>query len=417
MSAYDLVVVGAGPAGAAAALTAARGGARVALLDREAFPRDKPCGDLLGRAAVRQCGLLGLDLDALGGFRVRGVSFRTPTGRTVRGIALQGARHAGEAATLPRYHFDAALVGAAVEAGAKLIQGRATSVLRAEDGAAYGVTMRGSSIGAARGVVVGASHGQGAQPGPRRQTRGALVEAGEALQAPLLIGADGWGSGIARQLLGQAARPPQRGVAIRCYIEGVRGLHGRLRFFGEPDLVPGCAWIFPLAGDRANVGLGALVDPDSPAPRLEERLQRFIRDPSSPAAAYLSAARRSGPALSWPLALGWRAAPLAFDGAMLAGDAASLISPMSGSGIAAALLSGRLAGETALAALAQGRSSRAALQPYERSVQRALRLRYRLERAGQGLAAAPSRLDVLGLLAGYVPYSQAIAAGLLFNLG
>jgi menaquinone-9 beta-reductase len=417
MSAYDLVVVGAGPAGTAAALTAARGGARVALLDREAFPRDKPCGDLLGRAAVRQCGLLGLDLAALGAFRVRGVSFRAPAGRTVHGIALQGDRHAMEAATIPRYQFDAALVEAAVQAGAQLIQGQATSVLRAAGGAARGVCVRGSSSGTEPGVGADASRAQGAQPGQRHQQRGRLVEDGDALRAPLLIGADGWGSGLARQLLGQAARPPQRGVAIRCYMEGVDGLHGRMRFFGEPDLVPGCAWIFPLAGGRANVGLGVLVDPGASAPRLEERLQRFVRDPNSPAAAYLSTARQIGPVMTWPLALGWRAAPLAVDGAMLAGDAASLISPMSGSGIAAALLSGRLAGETALAALARGDASRAALEPYERSVRRALRLRYSLERAGQRFVSAPVRVDVLGTLAGHVPYAQAIAAGLLFNLG
>ena len=418
MASCDLIVGGAGPAGAAAALTAARGGARVALLDRAAFPRDKPCGDLLGRAAVRQCGLLGLDLDALGAFRVRGVSFRTPAGRTMHGIARRGARSAEEAAMITRYRFDAALVAAAARAGARCIQGQGASMLRDERGVVQGVTVRGAAIEAERDAAAAALSARTVPRGPRRDDLGEQAEGDTALRAPLVIGADGWGSGIARQLLGQpAARPPQRGIAIRCYMEGVRGLHGRMRFFGESDLVPGCAWIFPLAGDRANVGLGTIVDPDTGSPRLEDRLQRLIRDPRSPAAAHLGSARQMGPAISWPLALGWRPTPLAFDGAMLAGDAASLISPMSGSGIAAALLSGRLAGETALAALARGDTSREALQSYERSVRRALRLRYRLEHAGQRFVSATARLDALGMVAEHTPYAQAITAGLLFNLG
>src|SRR5581483_12200234 len=118
-----------------------------------------------------------------------------------------------------------------------------------------------------------------------------------------------------------------------CYVEGVRGLHGRMRFFVARDLLPGCAWIFPLGGDRANVGLGTIVpEGDDSAIRPAARLAHWLADPSSPAATYLGGARRTSAIATWPLAIGWRGAPLAFDGALLAGDAAALISPMSGSG-------------------------------------------------------------------------------------
>ena len=389
MPAYDVLIAGAGPAGAAAALTMARGGARVALLDRAAFPRDKPCGDLLGRAAVAQCRMLGVDLEALDAFRVRGVALRTPGGATLHGIAHHGARVPDEACLVPRLRFDAALVEMACGAGATLVCAQATGVLRGAGGAVLGVTTRAGNA-----------------PGPD-------------LRAPLVVGADGWGSVIARALLGSAAaRPAQRGIAARCYVQGVRNLHGRMRFFVERDLLPGCAWIFPLGDDRANVGLGTIVPEDAAqAMRPAARLARWLADGSSPAADLLVGARQTTAIVSWPLAIGWRPAPLAFAGALLAGDAAALISPMSGSGIAAALHSGRLAGEACLRALARGDTSRAALLSYERAVRRAFRPRYALERAAQTLLYHPERLDRMGVLAGWFPHSQAIAGDLLFNLG
>ena len=435
MAEWDAIVVGAGPAGAAAALTLARGGARVALLDREDFPRDKPCGDLLGRAAVAWCERLGVDLAALDAIRVRGVALRSPGGALVRGIARRGARTAAEAAIVPRLRFDAALVEMAVAAGATLHRLRATAPLRDAHGRVVGVATRAiaGEPDPAAGQATFAPERTATRPtaGPNLAIspllavggRGPAVRPaggadGPELVAPLVIAADGWGSAIARAVLGQdAARPAQRGIAARCYVEGVRGLHGRMRFYCERDLMPGCAWIFPLAGDRANVGLGTLVRDDTPPIRLAERLQRFIADPASPAADILGGARQLSPTVSWPLAIGWRDAPLAFDGLLLAGDAGSLVSPMSGSGIAAALHSGHRAGEAGLRALAGGDTSRVALLPYERRMQLAFQGRYALERAGQALVADPARLDMVGALAAGMPYGQAVAAGLLFNLG
>ncbi len=388
MQCYDAIVTGAGPAGAAAALVLARDGARVALLDREAFPRDKPCGDLLGRAAVRECLALGVDPIALGACRVRGVALRAPGGAIVHGIAYRGERAAQEACVIPRRRFDAALVGLAVEAGATLHRLQVVAPLRD-----------------ARGVVTGVTTRLDATPGPE-------------LAAPLVIGADGWGSTLARALLGpDGARPAQKGIAIRGYIEGAHDLYGRLRFFHERDLLPGCAWIFPLDDTRANVGLGTLVTEDGPPIRLVDRLDAFLHDPASPASAILDGAVCVGPALSWPLALGWRERRLSFDGALLVGDAAALVSPLSGSGIAAALRSGRLAAQAGLRALERGDTSYAMLRPYETAVRKVFRRRYALERAAQALVAHPSRLDTLARVGMRVPRSQAVAGSLLFNLG
>jgi flavin-dependent dehydrogenase len=339
---------------------------------------------------------------------VRGVALRTPGGTLVRGIARRGADAHAEAAMVPRLRFDAALVAMAVEAGATLYRLRATAPLRDATERVVGVATRAAA----------GAHQDPATPPTGFGSNVPPSAAGPDFSAPLVIAADGWGSAIARALLGQdAARPAQRGIAARCYLEGVRGLHGRMRFYCERDLMPGCAWIFPLSGDRANVGLGTLVRDDVPPPRLAERLARFIADPASPAAALLAGALPSGETASWPLAIGWRPGPLAFDGALLAGDAAALVSPMSGSGIAAALHSGYRAASVGLRALAASDTSRGALLPYERRMRLAFQSRYALEHAGQALVADPARLDLVGALASGLPYGQALAARLLFNLG
>jgi flavin-dependent dehydrogenase len=176
--------------------------------------------------------------------------------------------------------------------------------------------------------------------------------------------------------------------------------------------------VFPQSESCANVGLGVLVpDGKAPAIRLAERLDRLIHDPASPAAPLLRHAQVVANPVTWSLALGWRAAPLTFDGVMLAGDAASLVSPLSGSGIAAAMRSGRLAGEVGLQSLALGNFSRSVLVEYERSVRKAFRWRYAVERLAQDLIRSPGRIDNVASWGMHVPYSQRVAASLLFNLG
>src|ERR1700694_5925400 len=103
---FDVLVVGSGPAGSIAALVLARGGARVALVDKAAFPRDKACGDLIGPRGVQVLDDLGLDV---GGVRVGDMEVVGPTGRRVLLRAFPGLSYPGFGLAVTRHRFDALL--------------------------------------------------------------------------------------------------------------------------------------------------------------------------------------------------------------------------------------------------------------------------------------------------------------------
>ncbi|WP_144118607.1 geranylgeranyl reductase family protein [Catellatospora sichuanensis] len=304
---YDVAIVGAGPAGSAAALAAARTGAAVLLLDRDTFPRDKACGD----------GIAQQGLDVLAGLGVTGLTDGFAPIRSLRLTGPGGAHAAGRlpepAYVIPRAVFDARLVAAAVRAGA---------------------TFRQHTV---RGIAVRADG----------------VDLGDGLAARVVIGADGANSTV-RRTLGLPRNPPDRlAVAIRAYAPDalpprpassgqdspdVAGPEQRIVMTGRRS--PAYAWSFPIGDGRRNVGYGELVS-GGPLSRahLLERMHDLLGDT---AAAELSGAR----AHHLPLST-WRPRP-GHGRLLLAGDALSLINPFTGEGIFYAVLSGALAGRAAV---------------------------------------------------------------------
>ena len=188
-----------------------------------------------------------------------------------------------------------------------------------------------------------------------------------AVRAPVVIGADGVTSTLMRQLRPEANQHTDmhRAVALRAYIEGIELFPRKVEFFFYDEVLPGYAWIFPAGDDVANIGLGMRLDVFRKHKRnLKKMLSDFLAMPDIRPRLKNSQAPRD--VAIWQLNFGSQEGlQHAFDGALLVGDAAGFINPLTGGGIHNALISGVLAAQTVDEALRRGDVSRESLCVYE----------------------------------------------------
>ena len=335
---YDLVVVGAGPGGSATAHYASKAGLETLLLDRQEFPRDKPCGDGLMPHAASEISLMGLGdwLEEPHHGKFTGFSIYTRTAYLREGVppSLNGPR----GYVVRREETDAKLLERALSAGAEFRAGvRATELLR-------------SPAGDVRG--------------------GEAKNGGEDLrfEAPVVVAADGVGG-----FAGSGMKAHQNSVARRRYYRGVDGPNREdLHIFITKDMNErgaGYGWVFYLGDGRANVGAGVSTGTLARTGRnLKDFFDRFLEEPQM--AAWLEGAEPAGPAKSWSLKMGmWGAKRYAL-GLMMVGDAGSMVHPISGEGVGYALESGRLAAAWAHEVHARRNFSASVLSGYERQLRR-----------------------------------------------
>jgi len=385
--AADVIVVGAGPGGAATAILLAEHGLAVQLLDRARFPRPKICGEYLSPEAPRVLDRLGVlkTVDRLA-TPLAGVRITAPDGTVVSGAyrAVGDWRPYREhAMAIERALLDEALVERV----------RALPIDFREQ-------VRVTDVFVERGRAVGVE---------------AVDREGRAARLPatLVIAADGRASIVAQRLGLRRTHRLQR-MALVTYVSDLDGCRDYGEIFVDP---PDYAIINPVAADRANL---SIVVPLAHAAPWSGRLETFFtaRVRQLPhLARRLAGARIVAPVSAMgPLAYGVGVPRVG--GVLLVGDAAGFFDPFTGEGIYAALRGAELAVETAVGALRAGDCSRRALTAYGRARRRAFGGKARVTRALQFvishrglanltarlLARRPGLLDVLlGVIGDFVP--------------
>ncbi|WP_189170644.1 geranylgeranyl reductase family protein [Pilimelia anulata] len=341
----DVIVVGAGPGGSAAAYHLATHGARVLLLEKTHFPREKVCGDGLTPRSVQQLIRMGVDTTADGWVPNRGLR--------VIGGGLRLELDWPDLASFPPYglcrtrmDFDDILAKRAVGAGADL---------------RTGVTVTAPILDGADRVVGVLAEGEGKEPLEYR--------------APLVVAADGVSGRLALALGLEKRDDRPIGVAVRQYIRSAARTHDdyleswlelRSAEAGEGVLLPGYGWLFGLGDGRVNVGLGVL---NSSAAFGKTNYRHMLRDwlaTTPPEWGLADPDNADGKVLGAALPMGFNRTPHYTRGMLLVGDSGGMVNPFNGEGIAYAMESGEIAADIAFTALARpaGPARERALQAY-----------------------------------------------------
>ncbi len=333
----DVIVVGAGPAGASTAYHLAQAGVDVLLLEKSAFPRDTICGDGLTPRAVKQLVGMGFDLDGPGWMKNNG-------------LRIVGAGHRlelpwPELASFPPYgavrtrmDLDETLARHAEKAGARLTERTAVT---------------GPLLDERTGRVIGVT----AKP---VDDRGRRVGDEVTYRAPIVVACDGVSSRMATSLGLERRENRPMAVAVRAYYETPRHddpwMESWLELWdgtpGESNLLPGYGWIFGVGDGTANVGLGILnTSAAFQSVDYKDLLTRWLAN--TPEEWGFRDENLVGRIASAALPMGFNRKPHYTRGMLLVGDAGGMVNPFNGEGIDYALEAGHVAADTILQALSR----------------------------------------------------------------
>lgn len=332
---YDVTIIGAGPAGSAAAHYLAVRGMDVLLLDKTDFPRDKTCGDGLTPRALHQLEEMDiLEEVTQSGFRVNVLDLHAKAGNMMQAPVPHHPVYPNHLLILPRLKLDDIIRRRAIASGAKFDSP---------------VRVRNIETQTDR-VLIHADHS-----GSKLQYH--------ARVAILAIGAN------MRMLqnLDILAKSPTVLLAARAYYDGMSGLsdHIQVHFGHVPQ--PGYGWVFPISESSANVGVGFWQSklPWKKAPSSSRRtIDDFLLNPKLKT--MLSGAAQVGPIRSYPLRIDFATAPTFAQRILLVGETAGLVSPLTGEGIDFAMESAHLASQFLASTFEKGDFSHLAFLDYDR---------------------------------------------------
>jgi flavin-dependent dehydrogenase len=393
----EALVVGGGPAGSTFATALVNAGHRVMLLDKARFPRHKACSDYVNPAGAQILVELGVLDEALrlGASRMEGMVVHAPDGG--RFTANYERAESGRAALgLSRYHLDNLLLGRAKSAGVTVCEGAHVREVMRDNGRVIGLV---ATINGTR----------------------------EELRAPLIVGADGRNSVVARELgLSQPLRWPRK-TGLSMHYRGVSGLDR----FGEMHIADGVyAGLAILEDGLTNVTIVARVrDLERRKGSIDDFLADAIQRMPGIAHKLEGAERIDG--IRGVGSMGCRSRHVAGDGYLLIGDAASFLDPFAGEGIHEALRGALLAAPVASAGLKAGDLSADSLDSYRIARRRTFTAKRSVSWIVQGFINTPplmnyvtTRLDrrddlgltISGVLGSFSPATQALSPIFLARL-
>ncbi|HET9969690.1 MAG TPA: geranylgeranyl reductase family protein [Streptosporangiaceae bacterium] len=341
----DVIVVGAGPAGATTAFYLAQSGLDVLLLEKSRFPREKVCGDGLTPRAVKSLVGMGIKVGEQDGW-VRNKGLRViGAGLRLEMPWPELSSYPGYGLVRTRHDMDEALARRAEQAGARLLEGiTVTGPVRHE------------RTGRITGVVaLGGERGDGESP---RARGGGGGSSPLVYRARVVVAADGNSSrlSVAMGLRKRDDRP--LGVAVRTYYRSPRHeddyLESWLDLWDGDRLLPGYGWIFGMGDGTSNVGLG-LLNTSAAFGHTDYHalLRKWLK--GMPAEWGFTEENRTAPVRGAALPMGFNRTPHYHQGLLLVGDAGGMVNPFNGEGIAYAMESGEILARTITQALARGR--------------------------------------------------------------
>jgi geranylgeranyl reductase family protein len=335
---YDVIIVGAGPAGSTLAWKLASAGSKVLVLDAARFPREKVCGDYIEPRGLRILAGMGCldELEHTSRLPIQYSSTYIDSERRYIGrIPFYGVhKHLPpHGYIIPRDVLDNVMLTTALKAGA---------VVRQE------TYVKGFIANRAGVALAATSDGQ------------AVTYHGR-----LVVGADGVNSAVARSAGILANDGRHIALSQRAYADGYEGGLGEAAFFFDGDFFPGYGWMFPMSGGRVNLGVGVLKETCQRHRIAVPQLFRVFFEKLKRAHPRCRKLKLVRPPIGGIVKTYGGAGRNYFEGGLLIGDAGSFVDPMTGEGITPAMESALIAASVIRTALGAGKSAADALASYE----------------------------------------------------
>jgi geranylgeranyl reductase family protein len=334
MKEYDVVIIGAGPAGCACALALRNSGLKVAILDKQDFPRDKVCGDAIPGRAVKTLKQISPEFaEAFKNFPKKYLTKKTSVSYKGR---VMNFYWKNEAYTCARMDFDNFLFSMVKQnTGFDVYTNTHIDDVTANENSIT-ITAKNKTI---------------------------------AFNAKMLIGADGAHSIPAKQLANRLMDRNHHVGSVRAYYSNISNTdNNTTEIYFDKKFMLSYLWVFPLPGNTANVGFGMLSSEIVKKKiNLKKTFYQFIEETPGLTERFKNA-RQTGDLEGFGLPLGSRTVTVSGNNFLLAGDAASLIDPVSGDGIGNAMLSGKLAAEQVIKSFKANNFSAAFMQQYDKSL-------------------------------------------------